>query len=1314
VEVRLLGPVDAVVDGNPITLGGPKERAVLAVLALAAGDAVSETRLIEAIWGDEPPRTATKTLHSYVSRLRKALTAAPDGAGIETLGNGYRLAGVAVDVDRVEQSVRDARDAMAARRPDAAATILRETLGVWRGDPLAGLGDLPFLAAAVARLDELRLAALELRVECDLACGRHEELIGELEHLVAEWPLREQLWAARMLALYRSGRQADALRAYQELRDRLLAELGLDPGPEVRDLERAILNQDPALDHAAGGLPAGDVTFVFTDIEGSTALFERLGDRYLPILEDHRRIIRDAIRREGGAEVRVEGDGFFLAFSDAAAAVRACVAAQAALQSFAWPAGNEPKVRMGMHCGVAQPMAGDYIALAVHQAARVAAAAHGGQVLLSSAAKAAASAAFDDTVIVTDVGVHQLRDFAEPQHLFQVAVPGLPSSFPPLRTLSILSHNLPMLRTSFVGRHEDRSEVARQVLDNGIVTIAGPGGVGKTRLAIEVASSVVDRFPDGVWLVELAPLTDGAQVVPSIAAVLHVDATPGRGLEELVVEAVRPKLTLIVLDNCEHVIDAAAAFTELVTHAAPNVAVLSTSREALRVDGEAIWRLPALDVPDQDDSTEAVAAATSVRLFLERALLVDARFVLNDDSAPLVAQICRRLDGIPLAIELAAARLGDLPLSDITAGLDDRFALLTGGRRTALPRQQTLEAAMAWSYELLNDDEQALWRRLSVFPAGASTAAAQAVCAFGAIHPDRIPGLLSGLVNRSVVHPSGVDGRYVQLETVAEFGRAQLATSGERDETETRFLAWARDTIATTATSTASDHAWAGFTASDIDNILAALNVALSRDPAAALDVAARLQRWWDKTGQYAEGRRWLERALEVGRDAHELVRADALSALALLSQRQADFPVVMEAATTAIDTYRRHDSPKLPTALNILAAAHFHMRDYARALPLFEEMLVHARAGSDKTVLAQVATNLGMMRSVTGNADEGRVLLEEALELWRDLESSYGASAALSNLAQVAFMQGRFGDARRLLDEALMLQREHGDVFTMVQALTNAGVYAIAEGDLRGSRAYLEQAIELARSKEVTLLLHGPIRNLADVETMQGRAKQARALYDEALDLGTGNGDRIGVQYTRYGLGALSLREERYDEALQHFSEAARLRREAGLTVMAADALAERSWVEVAIGDLNRAAATLAEADELAGDDADPRSVATITDAHAELARARGDYDVAIAGFKKSVALRWELVDVANLHESLQEAATTLIESGEAERGVRLHAAVERLRDDRDIVLLPFSLRRFERAMTLGRAALRDRFDDVWSAGKELDLAAAVALVLE
>jgi predicted ATPase/class 3 adenylate cyclase len=533
-------------------------------------------------------------------------------------------------------------------------------------------------------------------------------------------------------------------------------------------------------------LPSGTVTFLFTDIEGSTHLWEERAEGMSSALARHDAMLREAITGQGGFVFSTGGDGMAAVFARAPDAVAAACQAQRAMGSEVW-SDTPVRVRMAIHTGEAEERDGDFFGPTLNRCARMMAAAHGGQVLCSAVTAALIAGRLSQDVSLKDLGEHRLRDLSEREHVFQVVHPELSERFPPLRSLDAFPVNLPAQVTAFVGRSRELSQVAEALEGSRVVTVTGVGGVGKTRLALQVAADVVPRYPDGAWLVELGGVGDPVSVEEAVAVALGVQASPNRPLTVTLLDFLRSKRLLLVLDNCEHLVAAAAVLVERLVASCPQVTVLATSREGLAASGEHVVPLPPMQVPE-DDTVEAVAGCEAVQLFVERARDVRPSFAVEPTNVALLARLCRRLDGIPLAIELAAARVRSLALSDILSHLDQRFRLLTGGRRSALSRQQTLRGAIDWSYELLDDPERVLLGRLAVFAGGFNLAEAETIGAGGPVDALDVADLVDHLVDKSLVlaDPSGPSSRFRLLEMIRDYMWDRLSDAGETTEVSRR------------------------------------------------------------------------------------------------------------------------------------------------------------------------------------------------------------------------------------------------------------------------------------------------------------------------------------------------------------------------------------------------------------------------------------------------------------------------------------------------------------------------------------------------
>ena len=998
-EFRILGPLEVAEGDRQLQVGGTRERALLAILLIHAGEVVSAGRLIDELWGSELPGNPANALQVVVSRVRKALEGSASPSRLVTRKPGYVLdvRPDELDAGRFGRLVEEARRAGPGGQPRG-LSLLKEALGLWRGPALAEFAAQGFAREEIARLEEERTRAVEMKAEAELALGRHAELVAELRALVAANPLRERLRGHLMLALYRSGRQGEALRVFQEGRSVLVDELGVDPGPDLQELHQQILLQAASL--------------------------------------------------------------------------------------------------------IAAPEAG-------------------------AAAKS----------------------------------------------------NLPTPVTSFVGRHAELAAAGKLLRRSRLVTLTGPGGSGKTRLAVELARTSLESFPDGVWLVELEAVSDPAMVPASLAAVLGIGESASLGvagetsrpLTDRLIDYLRGKDLLVVLDNCEHLIQACAQVAERVLRSAPRTRFLVTSRERLGVGGEALLAVTPLGVPGpQELALGQIARSDAVQLFVDRATDVQRAFVLDAGTAPAVGHICRRLDGIPLAIELAAARVRILPPLQIAARLDDRFGLLTSGSRAVLPRHQTLRAAIDWSYELLAGPERDLFGRLSVFAGGFTLEAAEEVCGDDGAEPAAVLESLSRLVDQSLVISSGTgQARFRMLETLRRYAAERLGESGTAEKLQRRhaeyFLRLAEQ--AEPMLRGPQQGAWLRALESDRDNFSAAMDWAFRRDPDVAVRLTSALAYFWLIGRRRSEVRQRLAEAVNVARGASPANRAKALIWAALLAdvEGRAD-----EAATQAREAYELSKDAGDPwwlalgeAILGLALGLHGEIR---QAGELLEAGRARFRKAGDGWGAAIATMLLGYVSAVAADRDRATALARESLEGFRAAGDQWGQTMALELLGLLARHRGAFDDAISAYEEALGVVRDLG---------------------LRD---------------EVPFLL----ADLGDLHVHLGDFETAAVLHKEALDLAQDLGARDAAALARSGLALAARRQGHYERARELHLQALSFYREAARTSEMAYSLASLGYVEELRGDLDAAQACHQESLRLTANLTDATLVALVLEGLACVAAAR------------------------------------------------------------------------------------------------------------
>lgn len=690
---------------------------------------------------------------------------------------------------------------------------------------------------------------------------------------------------------------------------------------------------------------------------------------------------------------------------------------------------------------------------------------------------------------------------------------------------------LPTPLTSFVGRERERAEIAALLArpEARLLTLTGPGGVGKTRLALAVGTEMLDHYPDGVWLVELAPLADPTLLPSTLAGALGLREEANRPLVTTLIDHLTPKRLLLLLDNCEHLLAACADVVSTLLRASPAMRILATSRQALGVSGEQVYRAPSLDVPDPRHlpPLERVSDYAAVRLFVARAQARRQEFALTDRNAPVVVEICRRLDGIPLAIELAAVWVGSLPVTAIAQRLDERFRLLTGGARDVLPRQQTLRATMDWSWELLSVQEQTLLRRLSVFVGGWTLGAAEAVGAGDGSAGWALLDLLAGLVNKSLVEldETGAEARYRLLETVRQYGLERLETAGELVAAREWRLTWCVGLAqaAEAALVGPEQQAWASRLEAEHDNLRAALtwSVQEERRPVSGLRLASALWRFWQMHGHLAEGRRWLERALIAARDAPIATRAAALLGAGHLAHRHGDFEQAEPLYRQSLALFRElEDRQGIAGALNGLGLVAWSLGDYGHAGPVFDESLALYRALGESRGIATVLNNLGCVTRSQGDYRRARALFEEALALQRALGNTLGSALAMSNLGAVVERQGDDEYAALLHRESLALFRELGDTTGIAMALGNLGKPVYLQGDAARAKELLEESLALFQDMDDLQGLSSAMAKLGSLAYLRGEYARARSLHTESLILARRVGEKEGTCRALINLG--------------------------------------------------------------------------------------------------------------------------------------------------------------------------------------------------
>lgn len=862
------------------------------------------------------------------------------------------------------------------------------------------------------------------------------------------------------------------------------------------------------------GQPANLVTVLCTQIDSDGNAWRHQGGM-AAVVTRHHALVAAAVQPRGGllAQVAGQAHGVTAVFPSATAAVDAALFLQRALAREAWPDGSSLRARLALHTGEA----GDGGGAVTEHALHLLATAHGGQTLLSDVAAEQVHDALPDGAGLKGLGPHRLRDLTSSEEVFALLHPGLPADFPPLRSLDAFPHNLPVQLTRFIGRRREMADVEERLVQTHLLTLTGAGGSGKTRLALQVGADLLGAYRDGVWLVELASLADPSLVPQGIASVLNLREERNRPVLHTLVDYCKPRQMLLVLDNCEHLIAACATAAEALLRACPNLRVLTTSREPLGVAGEVTWPVPSLSLPERGllPPIDTLLHYESVRLFVERAAAMQPGFSLTSQNAPAVVQVCQRLDGIPLAVELAAARVKVLSVEQIADRLDDRFQLLTAGSRTAMPRHRTLRGTMDWSHDLLSEQERTLWRRLSVFAGGFTLAAAESVCAGGSIAGAQVLALLSQLVDKSLVaaEDQGQEKFYKCPETIRQYGAEKLRESGEEAGLRQRHRDWYLALIEGVAPKLQGPEqgAWLQRLEQEHDNLRAALH--WSRQPAereAALRLVAGLWWFWYVRGHIGEGSSWLEAVLAEAK-APVPARAEALRGAGMLAREQGD---------------------------------------YDRAEALGEESLALSRQLGDLASVSKSLNNLGIVALGRGRYDRAESLYLESLAIVRAFGNQYGMARALGNLGYAALELEQYDKAHERFAESLRLSRAIGDTQSLAMTLNFLGLVDQRQGNPDRAEQRHREALELARQLGDNRTIARVLFSLGGLALAQNDGSGARALLGECLVLRQQLLDREGAVACLEALAGLAGRQGQPVRAARLLGAAAALRLEIGAPV--------------------------------------------------------------------------------------------------------------------------------------------------------------------
>jgi predicted ATPase/class 3 adenylate cyclase len=897
-------------------------------------------------------------------------------------------------------------------------------------------------------------------------------------------------------------------------------------------------------------LPTGTITFLFTDIEGSTRLLRELSSRYTSLLERHHALIRDVVERHSGMEIRTEGDAFFCVFGTAPDGLAAAVDIQRNLAAEDWIDGHEVRVRMGVHTGVAAVGGDDYVGLDVHRAARISETGHGGQVVVSAATRMLGEAGLPDGAIFLDLGEVYLKDLDRPEHLFQLVIEGLESTFPPLRKVGAGPTNLPAPESTLIGRERERQEVEKLLDETRLVTITGVAGAGKSRLALEVANNSRHRFYDGVWLVPLATVTSDSLVAQAVGHTIGLQESSGRVASDVLIDYLREGERLIVLDSCEHVLDGVRELAGRLAATAPDLRILATSRQVLGLGGEIRYPCPPLATPESVVGSRAEALDfDSVALFDARAREVDPTFTVHDENAAVVAAICRRLDGMPLAIELAAALVRVLTPQQILGRLDHRFELLTGGPRTAPPHQQTLLAALDSTFELLDASEQEFAMRLGVFVGGFDAEAAEAVASGGVIARGDVLDVLSSLIDRSLITSvsTGEGLRLTILESVRQYLVARLEESGQL---AVRRAAHAEHfgglvEAASRGLRGPDQDASAGRLEADIENVRSVIAFTAAIGDDAALQLANRMFLYWRRRCDWSDGLHWTRVALEGTSPSDSGLRARMLATAGFFASDLGDGVRGIANLEEGLGmAHRSGDQHAVGFCASFLGAELSRRdTDLDRGLALLSEaQRIYSELGEGYGE-AWVNRYLALSYQERGELDESIRLHTLSLEAFRGAEDTWNIRFAQTLLGEAMHTIAELERSRELYDESLRGSSDARFTVVIAHAHKGLGKVSLAEGKLDEASDHLREALrELGEIGDVACVAETK-GHLAMVNLGRGHPIVAGELLAESLDTFREIADKGGVAWSLERLAAVALATGSYERAARLFGAASAIR---------------------------------------------------------------------------------------------------------------------------------------------------------------------------
>ncbi|MEO8665062.1 MAG: tetratricopeptide repeat protein [Ignavibacteria bacterium] len=888
-------------------------------------------------------------------------------------------------------------------------------------------------------------------------------------------------------------------------------------------------------------IPTGSVTFLFTDIEGSTRLAQEFPNSYNSILQKHDSILDKAIESHNGFVFKKIGDAFCSGFESSSDAIAAAHEIQKKLAEHEWDKFHL-KVRIGLHRGEAEYLNDDYAGyITLSRVSRIMSVANGGQVLLTQEVYNDAGDLSLPGISFRDLGERKLKDIILPEHIYQLVSNELQSDFPQLKSLDIRPNNLPLQITKFIGREREIAEIKNLLTGTRKLTIVGSGGTGKTRLAIRAATDLIDEFENGVWFVELSALNDPELIEKEISIALNLKEEGDKNLIDILKEYLEDKQLLIIFDNSEHLLDKCAEIAYALLQRCPKLKIISTSRESLNISGEKIYRVPPLSVPDNstDHTPESLKEYESSRLFIERASSIKHDFKVTDENADALAELCRKLDGIPFAIELAATRVNVLSIDKILDRLNDRFKLLTRGSSTALPRHQTLRALIDWSYDMLNENEKLLLQRLSIFMGGWAFEAAEQICSDETIDEIDILDLLTSLESKSLITVNEVNGnvRYNMLETIKQYCSEKLE---EKSGVYKKHFEYYINTLdpAIRKEKKTEQKEWVGLLESELDNLRVAIQWTMENEPENTFRLITSLRNFWLIKAFLREGFQTCRKALAIETVTDKKLRAEVLLTAAEMCYGLGNFSELENYANESLTLFTEvGDKAGIAECLIKLGDLSYTNLEFKKSRDYFDKALVLSEEINSKELKATILRNLSFLVNQDGDKDGAYDLKEQSLIIFREIKDSYNVASVLASLGIFEYHRGNFERANSFSEESLSIARENGDQYFISINLINLGRIYSEKKDFLKAEYSLEEAIKLIRKYGYSLNLHPALIYLARILKSKRDFERSVQTYNEFLAGSSKSGGNFFLKSAYMGLTECYINIENYEQAVRNLS---------------------------------------------------------------------------------------------------------------------------------------------------------------------------------